>query len=270
MTLLFFLSVLLPVLDSGPAQTLPSGLSGKADTLKVWQVSAERISADPLGNFYIVSSGSLVRFDPEGDSAYSWSDPASGRITLADSGDPLRTLIYHKDFNMIRFLNNRLAPLSEPVRLDDLGITSPLAIAISRQGGFWVLDGSTYRIRYIDRQLKIVVESEPLNLLSGSGTPDYRLIESGDQVFLLLPGREIQVFDLFANFVKKIPVKASSFSCYGQLILLVFPDKILLRSDPVTPDVTVFLSGGADILEACMTQDKLLVRTSTRVILFRR
>lgn len=252
------------------AQPLPSGLPRKADTLKVWQVNADRISADPLGHYYIVSSGSLVKYDPEGDSAYSWSDPASGRITMIDTGDPLRTLIYHKDFNMIRFLNNRLAPLSEPVRLDDLGLTSPLTLAISRQGGFWVLDGSTYRIRYIDRQLKIAVESEPLNLLTGTGIADYRLIESGDQLLLLLPGREIQVFDLFANFLKKIPVRASSFSCYGQRILLVFPDKILLRSDPVTGDETLFSSAGADILEAFLSHEKLLVRTPSRVILLRR
>ncbi|TSA37652.1 MAG: hypothetical protein D4R64_05520 [Porphyromonadaceae bacterium] len=265
----FFISLLGIFLGIGsePLNQFPADRSGKTDTIKVWPIAADRISADPLGQYYIISAGSLVRYDSKGDSAYSWSEPQTGRITMIDTGDPMRILVYQKDFNLLRFLNNRLAPLSGPIRLDDLGLTAPLALAISRQGGFWVLDGSTFRIRHIDQQLKTVVESVPLNLPSGTDSTGFRMIESGDQILLLIPGREIQVLDLFANMIKKIPLKVPSFNVYGNRILLVFPDKIVLWKDPVSPEETLFARSGADIREAFLIQNKLLIRTSDQVIL---
>ena len=270
MTLVICLFRIFIGMGTEPFHQYPADCPDPADTIKVWKVSADRISADPLGQIYILAAGSLVKYDSQGDSVYSWSEPQTGRITLIDAGDPMRTLVYQKDFNILRFLNNRLAPLSGPVRLDDLGLTSPLALAVSHQGGFWVLDGSTHRIRYIDQHLKTLVESEPLNIQSGPDDPDYRMIESGDQVLLLLPGREIQVFDLFANFIKKIPVKVSSFNIYGNRILLVYSQKILLWNDPVTPEVILFTNTSGNILEACLSQNKLIVRTPDKVLLMTR
>jgi hypothetical protein len=270
MTLTFcILSMFLGAFAGCPA-TSPAAVPGTADTLKVWPVASGGISVDPLGQNYIISAGSLIKYHPGGDSAYSWSDPQSGGITLIDTGDPMRILVYQKDFNLLRFLNNRLAPLSGPLRLDDLGLTAPLALAVCRRGGFWVLDGSTYRLRMIDPQLNTVVESVPLNLLSGGGSMDYRMIESADQLLLLIPGREILVFDLFANLVKKIPLRVPSFNVYGNRILLVYPDRILLWKDPVTPEEMVHAGTGDPILEACLNHDHLLVRTRDRVLLITR
>ncbi len=245
------------------------GLAGEPDTLKIWNTPADRIAADPLGQFYLVRGTSLVKYDSKGDSAYSWSEPQTGSISRIDAGDPMRVLVYQKDFNLVRFLNNRLAPLSAPIRLDDLGITNPLGVASSRRGGFWVIDGSSYRLKQIDMQLKTVVESVPLSFPSGMRSTDFRLIESGEQVLLLVPGAEIQVFDLFANFVKKIPIKVPDINVYGNKILLVYPGRITLWTDPVTEEAELVRSRGGEFLEASLYQDNLLIRTPEKVILLR-
>lgn len=270
MTFLFAIMAIFPGWIGNPMNDTPVSGHGISDTIKIWNIAADRISADPLGQCYIVSAGILVKYDARGDSAYSWSEPQSGHITAVDTGDPMRILVYQKDFNLLRFLNNRLAQLSGPVRLDDLGLISPLALAVSHQGGFWALDGTTFRLRYFDQQLKTVLESKPLNLPSGTIAEEYRLIESGDRIFLLVPGREIQVFDLFANLIKKIPLKVPSFNIYGTRILLVYPDRIMLWKDPVTPEVNLFSRSGADIREACLIQNTLLIRTGQKVVLISR
>jgi hypothetical protein len=274
MTLLISLLCLFAGFSSEPGNII--SLSG-TDTIKVWNRVTETIAADQLGQYYLVSNGSLVKYDAQGDSAYTWSEPQTGAITRIDTGDPMRILVYQKDFNLVRFLNNRLAPSSGIIRLDDLGITVPLALASSRQGGFWVLDGSTYRLRQINMQLQTIVESAPLNLPSGAGSTNYRLIESGSQVLLLIPGKEIQVFDLFANLIRKIPLKVGSFYAYGDQILLVYPNKITLWKDPVIVEEELVRrlggeeqrSGGGEFLEACLYQDKMLIRTPGKVILLR-
>ncbi len=260
------LGLMICTIARSPSQN-PSNPAVSHDTLKVWNISADRISADPLGQYYIIQAGALVRYDSKGDSAYSWSDPQGGRITFTDTGDPMRILVYQKDFNLLRFLNNRLAPMAGPYRLDDLGLVAPLALAVSLQGGFWVLDGSTYRIRYFDQQLNPGVESQPLNLPVNSGLTGYKLIESGDELYLLIPGKEIQVFDLFTNLIRKIPLQVTSLNVYGNLMLLVYPNRIALWKDPVTPEEILFRSSGMDIREACLFQNKLFIRTSGKVVL---
>ena len=269
MILFFSLLEILLGAGSGFLNPFPPDRFEKADTQKIWRMAADGISADQLGQNYIINAGSLVKYDSLGDSAYSWSEPQTGRITLIDTGDPMRVLVYQKDFNLLRFLNNRLAPLSGPIRLDDLQLTAPLALAVSRQGGFWVLDGATCRIRLFDQQMQNLMESVPLNLPAAPDSSGYRLIESGDQLLLLIPGKEILVFDLFANQIKKIPLKASSINVYGNRILLIYPHKITLWKDPVTPEVALFNCFGAVIREACLFQNKLLIRTSDQVILMR-
>ena len=267
------LTGLLAIVLSLPAETPvgpPADWFSKQDTIKVWNLSAGAISADPLGQFYIVNAGAIVKYDVGGDSTYSWSEPRTGAITLIDSSDPMRILVYQKDFNLLRFLNNRLAPLSGAIRLDELGLTTPLALALSRQGGFWVLDGSTMRIRLIDQQLKTTVESEPLDLPASAETAPYHLIESGDQLLLHIPGQEIQMFDLFANRIRKIAIKALSINAFGDRILLVYPDRILLWKDPFTPEETLFNQPGGGILDACLIWNKILIRTSGQVILINR
>ncbi|MCX6225767.1 MAG: hypothetical protein NTV01_13620, partial [Bacteroidia bacterium] len=57
---------------------------------------------------------------------------------------------------------------------------------------------------------------------------------------------------------------------YGTRILLVYPDKIVLWNDPVTPEETLFNRYGADIREACLFQNKLFIRTTGKVILISR
>ena len=265
----FIVSILLFCMSSAARPVFVSGYHqpAPADTLKVWHQRVDIISGDPLGQFYMVRSGTIVKYDARGDSAYSWSDPQTGSITMIDTGDPMRTLVYQKDFNLLRFLNNRLTPLGGVTRLDDLGIPFPLAFATSRQGGFWVLSGSTLSIRLVSQQLNTVVESAAINLPQTTDFEGYRLVESGDQLFLFIPGREILVFDLFANLVKKIPLKALSFQVYGNRILLIYPDRVILWKDPVTPEETIYQGASANIRDAYFSNNHLLIRTSDKVVL---
>jgi len=244
--------------------------SGGADTIKVWDVTAEKITTDPLSQHYVVIGGALVKYDSAGDSAFSWSDPPSGRIAMIDASDPMRILVYQKDFNLVRFLNNRLAPISSPIRLDEIGITSTLALATAHQGGFWIVDGSNRRLKLMGQQLETLLESAPLNLSVQPGTSEYKMIEAGNRVFLLIPNEFILEFDLFANLVRRIPIKAPSFDVAANKILLVYPEKIILWTDPVSDPIELVNMPGAGIIEACLSQNHLLIRTAKKVILLKR
>ncbi|MFH0761980.1 MAG: hypothetical protein V2A67_10810 [Bacteroidota bacterium] len=238
--------------------------------IKSWPGESELIAADLLGQVYIVRTGKLTKYSETGDSLFTWSDPASGSITSIDASDPLRILLYHGDFNLVRFLNNRLAPLSDPIKLDNLNVTDPLALATSRQGGFWILDGTTFRLRYFDHQLNLQVESSPLIFTEIQPTTGVRLIESADRLWLQIPGEEVRQYDLFGNLIRRIPVKALAFSLYEQQLVLIYPHKITLSSDLFKPEILVTGWKGIPLLEACLLDKRLLIRTAKEVLLINR
>jgi hypothetical protein len=238
--------------------------------VKSWPGESELITADLLGQVYIVKTGNLTKYSETGDSLFTWSDPASGSINWVDASDPLRILVFHRDFNLVRFLNNRLAPLSDPIKLDNLNITNPLALASSRQGGFWILDGTTLRLRYFDYLLNLQVESSPQSFAGTQPLSGLRLIESADRLWLHIPGQEIRQYDLFANLIRRIPVTAAAVSLYGQQLLFVYPDKLTLFSDPFVPEISLTPWSGNPLLDAYVLDKRLLVRTTREVMLINR
>ncbi|MFO7617493.1 MAG: hypothetical protein R6V75_09600 [Bacteroidales bacterium] len=239
------------------------------DTLRRWEGRYDQVACDPAGNIYLARGAALVKYGPAGDSLYSWSDPESGRISRADAGDPFRILVYQPDFNRLRLLNNRLAPLSPVIHVDDLGITNPLALCSSRQGGLWILDGNSLRINYFDQHHHLISESAPCPLGEEPVTGPISLLEQADRLYLHLPGREILVFDLFGNLIRKIPLQATSLDADGQRLMLATGSRVVSWKDPVEPVATLAEIPGEAILQAVRCRSNLLVRLDNRVLLIR-
>jgi len=230
----------------------------------------ELLTADPIGNFYLVKNGILIKYSASGDSLASWSDPSKGPITLVDATDPLRILLYHRDFNLIHFLNNRLTPLSDPISPDAIGISQPLTVAVSNQGGFWILDGTTRRIRRYDAQLNMASESAPLDLPSLKASSSIRLFEAGNWLCLLVPDREIRVFDLFGNFLRKLPLKVNAACFADNRLLLTRTGQISLYASQEEPEQTVYVWDESALLESALYKEYLWIRTPREVIILSR
>jgi hypothetical protein len=250
--------------------SLPVQAQDLWDPQKLIGGSPESLTADPIGNFYLVKRGVLIKYSASGDSLYSWSDPSKGPITLVDATDPLRILVYHRDFNLIHFLNNRLSPLSEPVSPDALGISQTLTVATSNQGGFWILDGTTRRVSRYDAQLNRVTESAPLELPSMRDPASVRMFEAGSRLCLLIPDREIRVLDMFGNLLRKIPVKVNA-ACYsGNHLLLTRTDQVSLFASQEIPEEKVLAWEESALLESALFKEYLWIRTPKEVIILSR
>ena len=141
-----------------------------------------------------------------------------------------------------------------------------LTDSIGKYYNNYVAENTVDKIQF-DKQLKTILESEVLDISSEQKSPSCQLIESGNQLYLHISGKEIQVFDLFGNRLKRLPLKTPAFDIVGDQILLVFSDKIQLWKDWVTPEETLFQSSDAGIREACYTRNKLLIMTDNKVLL---
>ena len=175
-----------------------------AETVKV---NGERFFSDPLGNVYIIQNNHLLKYDRDYTRAAEYTNLFLGRIHSIDVSDPLRILIYYKDYNQVVWVDNFLSEIRSPIRLDDLGVDQARLVCSSNQGGFWIFNGLNYQLQYFDVNLQFVQESMALNSITGPDIQPVYMLEKSRKVYLNVPGFGILVFDLFGNYSKTIAVE---------------------------------------------------------------
>src|SRR6476659_8841896 len=82
-----------------PENLKPLVIKGKYDYFK----------ADNLNNVYMIKDDELIKYLPDGRFFRRYSNLKLGTITSVDVTNPLKILVYYRDFQQIIFLDNQLS-----------------------------------------------------------------------------------------------------------------------------------------------------------------
>ena len=82
---------------------------------KEYDIKADFISTDQLGNFYIIKNSELIKNNANNNQTLRYSNNLFGKISSIDASDPFRILVFNKDFNKIVFLDKNLTEITSPV-----------------------------------------------------------------------------------------------------------------------------------------------------------
>jgi hypothetical protein len=165
------------------------------------------MTTDNLGNVYVVANNELKKYDPDGNFLKSFSDKAHGNIAFADVSDPLKIMIYYKDFRQILFLDNFLSAKGDAVLLDNLNLLQPSLACNSYDNGFWVFDQQDFQLIRYDKNLNVSNQSGNIVQLTGIDIKPNYLLEISDKVYMNDPASGVLVFDKFGTYAKMLPIK---------------------------------------------------------------
>ncbi len=165
---------------------------------------------DDLKNVYSIDGNKLFKFDFTRKKTYSYSSQSMGKISMVDVSDPLKILLFYKDFNQVIFLDTYLSRLSEPIGLDELGHEQVSTVCSSYKGGFWLYDEIEGKLFYYNRDLQKIHESINISSFLDSHVSPPRMILDGTYIYIYLPGKGILVLDEFGSFNKLIPLLTGS------------------------------------------------------------
>ena len=84
------------------------------------EIEGKAYSVDLMGNVYWTNGQTLVKYHPETDEQYEYTDNFLGPVHSFDVSNPLKILVYHKAFNRIVFLDKTLSPIRSAVNLDEM------------------------------------------------------------------------------------------------------------------------------------------------------
>lgn len=151
------------------ASALPLQIKAQPTTLpivKIVQGSYENFEVDPLGNLYVLNnSQQLKKLSPNFDSVVVYNDVKRfGTLYAIDVSNPLKVLLFYKDFSIIVTLD-RLLSIRNVLDLRQHDILQASAITQSFDNQIWLYDAFDNKIKKMDESGKLLAES-----------PDFRVI----------------------------------------------------------------------------------------------
>jgi hypothetical protein len=162
---------------------------------------------DNLGNIYVIHDEELVKFTPAGKKFASYSNLRLGKISHVDVMNPLKILVYYRDFQQIVFLDNQLSVNSEPVSLEKLGLQQTLLVAASTNNSFWLYDRLNNELQRFNEFSKRTGSTGNLKQVLGTDINPSSMREFNGHLYLSDTLNGIYVFDLFSTFIKAVPLK---------------------------------------------------------------
>ena len=164
-------------------------------------------TVDNLGNIYTVREDELIKYLPNGKLFARYSNLKLGSISSVDVTNPLKILLYYRNFQQIIFLDNQLSVNSNIVALDRVGLEQTDLVCAGSNNSFWVYNKQNNElVRFNENSEKIAATGNLKQILQTELYPNY-MLEHNNYLYLNCPETGIYVFDIFGAFSKIISIK---------------------------------------------------------------
>src|SRR5882724_438918 len=157
-------------------------------------------TVDNLGNIYLLSKDNqLKKLNANGDSLAVFNDVRKyGKVWSIDATNPLKLLIYYREFTIIieldRFLN-----IINTIDLRKLNILQAKAVALSYDNSIWVYDQLDASLKRIGDDGSLIDQTNDFRQLFDT-VPDPSVIrDQGGLVYLYDPAKGAYAFDHYGG-----------------------------------------------------------------------
>jgi hypothetical protein len=220
--------------QSAPPQPSPGSLGDFVQTLKVSQDIVD-FTVDNLGNIYVLNSDNqLKKLSARGDSLAVFNDVRRyGKIATIDVTNPLKILVYYREFTTIveldRFLN-----LINTIDLRNQNILQAKAVGLAYDNTIWVFDELDAMIKRVKDDGSLVDQSTDFRQLFDSVPDPISIHDRGDLVYLYDPTKGVYIFDHYGTLKLHLDLRGwRDFNVIGKN-LLGHDDHNFYRYEPGT------------------------------------
>ena len=188
--------------------------------LKIMQGDIVDFAVDNLDNMYVLTSRNQVKkYNSNGDSVAVYNDVRKfGQATLMDVSNPLKILLYYRDFTTVVMLD-RFLNVVNTTDLRKQGILQAKAIGQSYDNKIWVYDELEAKLKKVDEDGKLLQETPDFRLLLTESVSPVRIADENKYVYLYDPAKGVYVFDYFGALKNAILIQQwQNFKVSGKFI----------------------------------------------------
>lgn len=162
-------------------------------------------TVDNLGNLYVLTtSGQLKKMGPTGDSIAVFNNVRQyGKVHFIDVSNPLRILLYFKDFGTVvtldRFLNTR-----STLDLRRRQLFQVKSIGLAYDSNIWVFDEMEGKLKRVGEDGRIIDQSADFRLLFDSMPSPSFIVDQNKLVYLYDTSKGVYIFDYYGTFKNRL------------------------------------------------------------------
>ncbi|MFH0894235.1 MAG: hypothetical protein V2A54_07355 [Bacteroidota bacterium] len=190
-----------------------TSLIAQNDILKIKQTATVKasptahITSDNIGNLYVYDGSTIHKYDLAGALLYTYSETRYGEIAFVDASQPLKILVFFRDFSKLILLDNTMSIISPVSDLNAKGWDQVTLVCNGRNNEFVFYDEKNFELVKTDLNLKSLSSSGNLTAILGiSLKPDF-LLAYDNFILLNNPSNGILVFDEYGSYLKTIQCK---------------------------------------------------------------
>lgn len=165
------------------------------------------IKTDGFGNIYVINNDEITKYNSVGVSQKKFSTKRYGKIESVDATNPLKILVYYKDFQQLLFLDNQMTASSDMISLEKIGYEQAGLVCSSTNNSFWLYDKQNNELLRFSSELKVLVKTGNLKRILDIDIKPNFIQEHNGYLYLNCPNEGILVFDIYGTFTKTIPLK---------------------------------------------------------------
>jgi len=191
------------IFSAGQAQTDTS-----FRLLRVIKGDIVSFTVDNLDNLYLLNSRNQVKkYNANGDSVAVYNDIRKfGQATLIDVSNPLKILLYYRDFATVVMLDRFLNAVNT-VDLRKAGVLQARTVGQSYDNKIWVYDELEAKLKKIDEDGKLLQETPDFRLLLGQAITPVKIADENKYVYLYDPLKGVYVFDYYGALKNGILIR---------------------------------------------------------------
>lgn len=177
-------------------------------------------TVDNLDNIYILNSrGQIKKLGAAGDSVAVYNNIKKyGTPGFIDVSNPLKILLYYKDFATVVVLDRFLNAVNT-IDLRKQNILQAKAIGQSYDNKVWVYDEQESKLKKIDEEGKLLLETPDFRLLLGRAPAPVKIFDEDKYVYLYDTLQGVYVFDYFGALKNNIRINRwQNFKVAGKFI----------------------------------------------------
>lgn len=206
------------------SMVFPGNAKAQTDTsfqlIKIIKGDIVAFTVDNLDNIYLLSSTNQVKkFNNNGDSVAIFNDVKKfGKATLIDVSNPLKVLLYYRDFATIVVLD-RFFNILNTIDLRRQNILQVRAIGQSYDNKIWVYDELENKLKKIDEDGKLLLETPDFRQLFDKTPMPQKIFDEDRYVYLYDSAQAVFVFDYYGSLKNKILITGwQNFKVAGKYI----------------------------------------------------
>ena len=212
------------------------------------------VNVDILGNIYLLTeTNRLKKLNSNGDSLSNYNDVKKfGTVSYIDAINPLKVLLYYKNYSTVVILDRQLA-LRSSINFRKQNIFKVKTIATSYDNNIWIFDEQDFKLKKIDDNGITLSETTDMRQVFEKAPTPTKIIDNENSIYLYDKLMGLFVFDYYGSLKQQIPIKGwTNIAVVNNIIMGITTDTLnnlnLKTLVTKTYKLPAFFNGYKDII----------------------